>query len=79
MMNGTPDSYAELARSCGLDCQGREEPIQAPTRAYTVPRISPDGLRAALEIRDRDNDIWIWDFRRADAETSDVFYMNPST
>ena len=64
MMNGTPDSYAEPRTLVWLDRQGREEPVQAPTRTYTVPRISPDGLRAALDIRDRDNDIWIWDFRR---------------
>jgi serine/threonine-protein kinase len=44
--------------------QGREEPIKAPPRAYTVPRLSPDGTRVALEIRDLENDIWIWDLAR---------------
>ena len=34
MMNGTPDSYAEPRTLVWLDRQGREEPIQAPTRAY---------------------------------------------
>jgi serine/threonine-protein kinase len=40
---------------------GREEPIGAPPRAYVSPRLSPDGSRVALEIRDEENDIWIWD------------------
>jgi eukaryotic-like serine/threonine-protein kinase len=44
--------------------QGREEPIAAPLRAYMYPRISPDGTRVALDIRDQENDIWIWDLKR---------------
>jgi serine/threonine-protein kinase len=41
--------------------QGREEPIRAPVRAYFLPRLSPDGNRIALDVRDQDNDIWTWD------------------
>jgi serine/threonine-protein kinase len=44
--------------------QGREEPTKAPPRAYTLPRLSPDGSRVALDIRDQENDIWIWDVKR---------------
>ncbi len=44
--------------------QGREDPIKAPPRAYAIPRISPDGTRVALDIRDQANDIWIWDLGR---------------
>jgi serine/threonine-protein kinase len=44
--------------------QGRDEPISAPARTYAQPRISPDGTRVALEIRDQENDIWIWDLAR---------------
>jgi Tol biopolymer transport system component len=29
-----------------------------------VPRLSPDGRRVALDTRDQQNDIWIWDFER---------------
>lgn len=47
-----------------VDRQGREEPVGAPPRAYAYPRISPDGTRAALDIRDQENDIWVWDFMR---------------
>jgi len=43
------------------DRQGHDEPIAAPPRAYTHPRVSPDGLRIALDVRDQDADIWIWD------------------
>ena len=43
---------------------GREEPLPAPPRAYIYPRISPDGTRLALDVRDRENDIWIWDLKR---------------
>ena len=48
-----------------VDRQGREEPINAPPRAYSYPRISPDGTKVAVDIRDRENDIWIWDLARA--------------
>jgi serine/threonine-protein kinase len=44
--------------------QGKEEPIKAPTRGYAVPRLSPDGLRVAVEVRDQENDVWILDLRR---------------
>jgi eukaryotic-like serine/threonine-protein kinase len=42
-----------------VDRQGREEPIKAPPRAYVLARLSPDGTRVALDIRDQDSDIWI--------------------
>ena len=47
-----------------IDRDGREEPVGAPVRSYTYPRISPDGTRLALDIRDQENDIWVWDFLR---------------
>jgi serine/threonine-protein kinase len=47
-----------------VDRQGREEAIKAPPRAYAYARVSPDGTRVALDIRDQENDIWIWDLRR---------------
>jgi len=45
--------------------QGREEPLKMQPRAYAVPRLSPDGARLALDIRDQDSDIWVWEFARA--------------
>jgi serine/threonine-protein kinase len=47
-----------------VDRQGREEAIQAPPRAYVYTRLSPDGTRVALDIRDQENDVWIWDLAR---------------
>ncbi len=48
-----------------VDRQGREEALGAPPRAYSQPRVSPDGTRVALAIADQTNSIWIWDLRRA--------------
>jgi len=43
---------------------GTRRPLNAPVRAYFQPRISRDGGRIALEVRDQQNDIWIWDVVR---------------
>ena len=47
-----------------VDREGREEPINVPPRAYTYARLAPDGTRVALDSRDEENDIWIWDLSR---------------
>ena len=47
-----------------VDRQGHEEPIAAPPRAYVMPRLSPDGTRVAVDIRDQEQDIWIWHLAR---------------
>jgi len=47
-----------------VDREGEEEAIAAGPRAYVYPRISPDGRRVALDVRDLENDIWIWDISR---------------
>jgi serine/threonine-protein kinase len=50
-----------------VDRQGREELLPAEPRTYVYPRISPDGRRVALDVRDEDEgEIWIWDFERED-------------
>jgi eukaryotic-like serine/threonine-protein kinase len=56
---GTPRSLV------WVDRHGNEEAIPAPTRTYVFPRLSPDGQRVALDIRDQENDIWIFDLKRA--------------
>ena len=33
-----------------IDRQGREEPVSAPPRSYSKPRISPDGQQVAVVI-----------------------------
>jgi serine/threonine-protein kinase len=47
-----------------VDRKGQEDPIPVPPRAYTYARLSPDGTRVALDARDEQNDIWIWDLAR---------------
>ena len=61
-----PGGLAANARTLvWVDRTGKEEPIAAPPRAYEHPRLSPDGTRVALSSNDQENDIWIWDLRRA--------------
>jgi serine/threonine-protein kinase len=47
-----------------MDRRGQQTPIQAPVRPYESVRLSPDGTRVALSIRDQENDIWTWDLAR---------------
>jgi serine/threonine-protein kinase len=47
-----------------VDREGREDVVDLPKRPYAYPRISPDGRRVALDIRDQENDIWMWDVAR---------------
>ena len=61
-----PGSLATNARTLvWVDRMGKEEPVAAPPRAYEHPRLSPDGTRVALASTDQENDLWIWDLRRA--------------
>ena len=46
------------------DRTGKETPIATPPRNYFYVRISPDGARLSLDVRDQEEDIWIWDVRR---------------
>jgi serine/threonine-protein kinase len=47
-----------------VDRTGREQPIPAPPRPYLYPRLSPDGTRIAVDVREGDSDIWVWDLQR---------------
>jgi Tol biopolymer transport system component len=47
-----------------VDRAGRESAIPAPPRAYAMARLSPDGTRVLVDVRDQGNDVWIWDLRR---------------
>jgi serine/threonine-protein kinase len=48
-----------------LDATGKSEPVPAKPGAYALPRLSPDGRRLALAIRDdRESNIWLYDFQR---------------
>ena len=48
-----------------LDRQGREETLPTEPRGFVYPRMSPDGARLALDVREQQNNaIWIWNFAR---------------
>jgi serine/threonine-protein kinase len=71
-----PDSGAATSRSLvWVSRDGHEEPVTAPSRGYYALRLSPDGVRVALDIRDQDNDVWVWDFR---GQTLTRLTFNPS-
>lgn len=47
-----------------VDRTGKETPTGAPPRPYLFLSLSPDASRVALDVRDGDNDIWVWEFGR---------------
>jgi serine/threonine-protein kinase len=47
-----------------VDRAGRVEELPTEPRAYQYPRVSPDGERVALDLRDQQNDVWMWDLGR---------------
>jgi Tol biopolymer transport system component len=58
-------SAVALRRLVWIDrATGAREVASLPPRPYTTARISPDGSRVALDIRDEGGDIWIWDLAR---------------
>ena len=46
-----------------VDRNGRETPIPAQPRTYFYARVSPVDSRIALDVRDDQQDVWIWDPR----------------
>jgi serine/threonine-protein kinase len=59
-----PGREAQLRTLVWIERDGREETIKAPMRNYYYPRLSPDGRRVAVDVRDQESDIWLWDFAR---------------
>ena len=60
--SGRASNTGSLRSLVWVDRQGREEPIAAPPRQYTYPRLSPDSRRVAIDTRDETGGILIWDF-----------------
>jgi len=56
---------ATLRTLVWVNRDGREEPLAAPSRAYSYPRVSPDGTQVAVDVRDAERDIWVWSLERA--------------
>ncbi len=44
---------------------GTEQDVPAPPNSYTYPRLSPDGRRLAVTIRDPSAQTWVYDFSQA--------------
>jgi serine/threonine-protein kinase len=61
---GGLDSQGAVRTIAWIDRKGHEEAIKAEPRAYFAVRLSPDGTRLALDIRDQKNDIWVWHLAR---------------
>jgi len=74
-VSGSSAAASVLRRLVWVDRAGHEEPLAAPPLPYALPRISPDGTRIALEVRNQDADIWIWDIAR---QTSTRLTFDPA-
>ena len=47
-----------------VDRQGKETAVGAPPRAYSFPRVAPDGTRVAVSMKEGGQDIHLWDVSR---------------
>jgi eukaryotic-like serine/threonine-protein kinase len=57
-------SESAARRLVWVSRNGTEQAIPAPPRDYAYLRISPDGRRLALTIREQESQIWFYDFAR---------------
>ena len=64
MVYVSADAPVAARRLVWVERDGREQSTTLPTRSYTYVAIAPDGTQAALDIRDQENEIWIWNFAR---------------
>jgi len=70
---------SDQRRLIWVDQRGEATPFTAPPRAYVYAWISPDETRLALDIRDAERDIWLYDLarntlqRRSVTETEDEY------
>jgi eukaryotic-like serine/threonine-protein kinase len=58
-----------------VDRGGNEEPIPTEPQSYVSVRLSPDGTRLAVDARDRQSDIWIYELAR---QTMTRLTLDPS-
>ena len=48
-----------------VDREGREAPLDTPSRPYIIPSVSPDGTMVAVDVADPEGtDIWLHDLER---------------
>jgi len=58
------DLRGNSARMVWVDRAGKEESIAAPARAYSFPRVSPDGRRIAVTVSENETQVWLYDIAR---------------
>ena len=69
------NSVAGAGELVWVDRQGREEPLPVEAGSYHLPRISPDGERIAVELRESgDTDIWVYNI---EADTLQPLAIQP--
>ena len=47
-----------------VDRKGVEQPINAPSHTYVLPRVAPNGQPVAVGIEETDAQIWVYDTKR---------------
>ncbi len=47
-----------------VDRKGAAQPLTETPRAFESPRLSPDGQRVVVTIRNANTDVWVYDLRR---------------
>ena len=47
-----------------VDRKGHVQPIAVPSQIYGNVRLAPDGTRIVLDVRDRQQGLWVWDITR---------------
>jgi len=55
---------ADQRRLVWVTRNGAEQPIAAPSRAYRIPRLSPDGRRVVVAIDEEGAQTWLYDLSR---------------
>jgi eukaryotic-like serine/threonine-protein kinase len=44
--------------------KGAEQPLASPARAYSFPRLSPEGRRVTVAITEQETQVWLYDLSR---------------
>jgi serine/threonine-protein kinase len=60
----TGGTSATLRTIVFTDRKGGETAVKAEPRAYYYARVSPDSKLLSLDVRDQEQDIWIWEIGR---------------
>ncbi len=56
-----PGAPLDAKRLVWVDRKGAVQPLNAPPKPYDNPRLSPDGQRLAVVIREENHDVWTYE------------------